>query len=431
VPKCLIDQSTNNQSPNNQLPTFDLTLTSHAYGGESLGRLPDGRLVFVPYALPGERVRLRLVEEKRRHARAALLEVLEPSPQRAQPFCAHYGACGGCHYQHLTYPAQVQAKTAILREQLERIGGIPGPAIHAVFPSPDPTHYRNHVQFHLSPEGRLGFQRPRSNQVLPIHECHLPEATLDAIWPQLDFEPIPGLERVGLRLGAEDQVQLILEGDDPQPPEFRVEDLPLSAVYLGPGDAQVLAGGEALIMEVLGRPFRVSAGAFFQVNTPVASLMVEYLLGELPRYHPLGPSTILVDAYCGVGLFSAFLAPRVGLLIGIEASPAAADDFVANLDEFDNVSLYEAPVEKALPALERKPEVILLDPPRSGIGPQAMQSLLLHSAPLVVYVSCDPATLGRDARQLSSGGYRLAQVALFDQFPQTYHIESLSFWVKE
>lgn len=389
-----------------------------------MGRLPDGRAVFVPYALPGERVQARIVEEKRGHARAELVAVLEPAPERITPRCAHFGVCGGCHYQHMTYAAQLQAKAGILADQLERLGGLKNPPVRPPVGSPLPFNYRNYVQFSVSPEGKLGFQMPRSNQVVAIQECHLPEVPLNDIWPQIDLEAVPGLEQVGLRLGAGEEVQLILESSDPEPIEFSVEDLPLSAVHLGPGGALVLAGSEQVVIEVLGRPFQVSAGAFFQVNTAMAAAMVEHLLANLP----LQPDSTVVDVYCGVGLFSAFLAARCARLVGIEASPAACEDFAANLDEFDHVELYEAPAEEVLAQVQFKPDVIVVDPPRSGLATEAMDGLLSQGAAWLAYISCDPATLGRDARRLTAGGYQLEQITPFDLFPQTYHIESISLW---
>lgn len=408
--------------------TFTLTLSTLTYGGDCLGRLTDGRAVFVPFALPGETVRVRLVEEKRGHVRAELLEILTPAPQRVQPVCMHFGACGGCHYQHLSYPAQLQAKTDILRQQLERIGGLKEPPLQPAVASPHPTRYRNHVQFHLDAQGKPGYHRADANSVLPIQECHLPAEALDAIWPQLDLESIPGLERVGLRLGMDEDIQLILESSDPLLPEFSVEELTLSAVHLSPAGAQVLAGSEVIFIEVLGRVFQVSAASFFQVNTPMAEAMVQHVLDTLPKFVTLTPQTTLIDAYCGVGLFSAFLAGKVGRLIGIEASPSATEDFVQNLDEFDHVELYEAAVEMALPSLDVAAEVVLVDPPRAGLDRRALEALLAMKPRLLVYISCDPATLARDARRLTDGGYQLMQITPFDLFPQTYHIESISFW---
>ena len=408
---------------------YEVELTTFTYGGEVMGHLPDGRAVFVPFALPGEKVRVRLVEEKRNHAHAELVEVLRPSAQRRPPMCVHFGLCGGCHYQHMPYEAQLAAKTEILRDQLSRIGRLENPPVQPAVVCSRPYRYRNYVQFHLTADGRLGYYPALPGEVFAIQECHLPQGPLIELWPQLDFEAMPEIERIGLRLGAGEDIQLILESQEAQVPEFSVEDLSVSAVHLNADSCVVLAGSEFVIMEVLGRPFRVSAGSFFQVNSEMAEAMVKHVLERVPEFLSLDQQTTLLDVYCGVGLFSAFLAPRVGRLIGIEAAPSAAEDFTANLDEFDDVELYEDAAQNVLAQIAVQPDVILVDPPRSGLEKGALDNLLRFKPRLIVYVSCDPATLGRDARRLAEGGYRLETVTPFDLFPQTYHIESISFWV--
>jgi 23S rRNA (uracil1939-C5)-methyltransferase len=402
---------------------IEIELTTLAHGGEALGRLPDGRAVFVPFALPGERVRARIVEDKSRYLRADLLEVISPAPQRVSPRCTHYGLCGGCHLQHLTYEGQTTAKREILRDQLQRLGSLDNPPAREAVAS-QPWNYRNHVQFHLTPEGKLGYHPLRPGGTFPLQECHLPQTLLNQVWPQLEFEGLPGVERVGLRQGDDGDLQLILESRDPHPPEISIEELDISVVHVSPAGSLVLAGSPATTLTVLGRPFQVSAASFFQVNTPVAEEMVAHLLSEAS----LPPEAVVLDVYCGVGLFSAFLAPLVQRLIGVEASPEACEDFAINLDEFDHVELYQAFVEDVLPALDVKPDLVVVDPPRAGLGRRALQALLGLSAPRIVYVSCDPATLARDARQLKLGGYHLQQITPFDMFPQTYHIESISIW---
>jgi 23S rRNA (uracil1939-C5)-methyltransferase len=400
-----------------------VTFLKYSYGGESLGRLEDKRAVFVLYTIPGERARIQLVEGKKGYARGSLLEVLDASPERIDPRCPHFTHCGGCHYQHIPYKSQLKAKTEILVDQLLRIGKISDPPICPVVPSPTPWNYRNHVQFHLTPDGKLGFQAPHSHNIIPIRECHLPEAAINEIWPLLDLEPLPSLERISVRSGAEGDTLLILESGDPVPLELFV-DLPISVIHTGPGGSLVLAGDDHIGIEVANRVFQVSAGSFFQVNTHMAALMIQHILGNLK----IPEKAILVDAYCGVGLFSAFLAPKVDQLIGIESSPSACNDFVANLDEFDNVALYEATVGDVLPTLELKPDIILIDPPRSGLDRLGLDGLLKLRPEIIAYVSCDPATLSRDARRLVRGGYQLIQITPFDLFPQTYHIETISFW---
>ena len=317
--------------------------TTLTYGGDALGRLssPSGkagsRAVFVPFALPGEKVRARIVEEKKNFVRAELGEVLEPSPQRIAPRCKHFTACGGCHYQHMPYAAQLAAKEEILRDQLMRIGKIESPPVKPIIPSPVEWNYRNHIQFHLSAEGKLGFAGTRG-AILPITECHLPEPAINALWPQMEFEPGTPLERISIRRGEEDDLMLALESENAGLPEIEIE-ADISVVHLNGDDSVVMAGEDHVVLAVNGRRFKVSAGSFFQVNTAMAEKMVSHLLERLP----LTPDSTLTDVYCGVGLFSAFLAPRVARLIGIESSPSACADFAVNLDEFDHVELYEAP----------------------------------------------------------------------------------------
>lgn len=392
-----------------------------AYGGDALGRLSDGRAVFVPFALTGETVSIRTIEEKPSHVRAELVEVLEPSPDRISPKCLHFGICGGCHYQHMPYSIQVDIKSAILRDQLLRIGKISDPPLKQAVPCAIEWNYRNHVQFHLTRTGKLGYVDVYGRNVFPISECHLPEPALDSLWPRLEFDPGLGLERASLRLGIDEQTMLVLESADA--PELELE-ADLSVVHLFGTDTVVMAGDDYLSIKVNDRLFHVSAASFFQVNTEMAEKMVAHLLEQLP----VTPATTLLDVYCGVGLFSAFFAPRVGRVIGVEASPSACEDFTINLDDFDNVELYEAAAETVLPGLDVKPGVVIVDPPRAGLEKHALDALLVLAPLRLAYVSCDPSTLARDAARLIAGGYRLVQVTPFDLFPQTYHIESISIF---
>src|SRR5215211_1890808 len=201
----------------------EITLTTLTYGGDAMGRLKDGRAVFVPFGLSGERVRVRLTEEKRNFARGEIVEILEASPQRIVPRCKHFGFCGGCHYQHLSYEEQLNAKTEILRDQLTRIGKIENPPVRDIVASASPWNYRNHVQFHLTQEGKLGYVMAQAPRVFAISECHLPEGSINSIWPQLEFESEMDLERVGLRSGVNEELMLVLESDFAEPPELEIE----------------------------------------------------------------------------------------------------------------------------------------------------------------------------------------------------------------
>jgi 23S rRNA (uracil1939-C5)-methyltransferase len=401
-----------------------VTLSDLVYGGDAFARLADGRAVFVPFALPGEKVMIKIIDEKPRHVLAGLEEILVPSPLRIPPRCRHVGVCGGCHYQHMPYESQLGFKTKILVDQLLRIGKMKDVPVLPMIPSIAAWEYRNYVQFHLSPDGKLGYSKVRSNEIVPIVECYLPQHLLDRVRLLLEFEPGTGVERVGLRLGEDEDIQITLEGKSAMLPDFRVEDLSASVIHLMDNSRIVLAGSEYTWMRIKERLFRVSAGTFFQVNSFVAEKMVDSVLAELPLERRL---TVL-EAYCGVGLFSAFLAERVDKLVAIESSSSACDDYSYNLDEFDNVELYEAPAETVIPLLDIQPDIILVDPPRSGLLRQILQGILKLRPQWIYYISCDPATLARDAHYLVEGGYELCSVRPFDMFPQTYHIESFSVW---
>jgi len=399
-----------------------ITLTTLTYGGDAIGRLEDGRAVFVPFGMPGERVRIRLVEEKRNFGRGEIVELLEASLTRIAPRCKHFGVCGGCHYQHLPYEVQWIAKTEILRDQLSRIGKIENPPVHEMVQSPSPWNYRNHVQFHLTETGKPGYVMAQNPNVFAITECHLPEASIDSMWPQLEFEPEMDIERVSLRSGVDEELMLVLDSVSPEPPELEIE-AGISIAHIFEENTLVLAGNDHLTIRVLDRGFRVSAASFFQVNTAVAAKMVEHLISCLPA-----SLSTLVDVYCGVGLFSAFLAPRCERIIGIESSPSACEDFTVNLDEFENVELYEGLAEDVIPHLEVKPDFVLVDPPRAGLEKRVVDGILKLNPQTIAYVSCDPSTLARDAARLIHGGYALKQVTPFDLFPQTFHIESISLF---
>jgi len=405
----------------------DVTLTTLAYGGDALGRLDDGRAVFVPFCLPGERVRIQIVEDREHFARGKMVQVLEAAAERIVPRCKHFGTCGGCHYQHLSCVAQLRAKAEILRDQLTRIGRIQDPPVAATIDAVSPWNYRNQLQFHLGPDGKLGFLRADDNHetqgIIAIQECHLPEEAINDLWPQLVFDTGTEVQRVMIRAGSDGELMLVLQSDSPSAPELEVE-AAISVAHVFADDVLVQAGADHVNMHIMGRDFRVSPEAFFQVNQAVTEKMVEHVLGCMPA-----STGTLIEAYCGVGLFSAFLAPRCGRLIGIEAAAAACQDFVSNLEEFDNVELYEDAAERVLPALDVDPDAVVVDPPRAGLDRPALDALAKMAPGVIVYVSCDPATLARDAARLMKAGYRLESVTPFDMFPQTYHIESISVFM--
>lgn len=426
--------------------TYEITLDKFIYGGEAMGRLPDGRAVFVPYALPGERVRVRLTFQKRGFARAKLLEILEASPDRIEPKCKHFfvplshelgeapggrAHCRGCHYQHIPYEAQLHAKEEILRDQLTRIGKIENPPVKEIIPSPDEWNYRNQMDFQLGDDGKIAsvgadlVSARVPARTDPITECCLPAPALGDFWHQLDFGANDLFQHISLRLDAADNLMLIIHSDDPETPEMTLE-ADLSVVHVTAGDAIVMGGDDHLIMEINARPFRVSATSFFRGNTAIVEKMISHLLETLP----LTPDAALLELYSGIGTFSAFLASKVGRLVCVEESPATCDDFSVNLDEFENVEIYQASADAVLPSINFTPNILLVDPPPSGIGRRTLDGILSLAPSALTYVSSDPSTLARDAARLIKGGYRLDAITPFDLAPQTAQIDSIAIFIK-
>ena len=411
---------------------IDITLDAIAHGGEAVGRLA-GKAVFVPFAVPGEKVRIEIVDERERWARARLLEVLDPSPDRIVPPCPYFGPdqCGGCQWQHIAYERQVLLKGEIVTDQLRRLGRIAMPAVADVTALADEEGYldygyRNHVQFSTTPEGRLGYRRAGGREVIAVDRCLLLSERLDQLHAALDLN-WPALKGATLRAAMNTgQALVLLETEGGDQPEVEI-DLPAACALRTPGGLQPLIGEPWIEEEVAGRRYRISAESSFQVNTVGAQALVEIVAA----YAGLAPTDVLLDAYCGVGLFALALAGSAAAVIGIESSPSACEDFAHNALGLDSVSLYEGPVDAVLPALAadaQRVDVAIIDPPRAGAGSGVIHDLAALGPRRVVYVSCDPATLGRDSVYLTEAGYVLIEAQPVDMFPQTYHVETVALW---
>jgi len=407
------------------METTEIHLTSMAHGSAALGR-HEGRVVFVPYALPGERVRVEIIEEKAHHAFARLVEVLEPSPERVAPPCPYFGpaGCGGCQWQHADYPAQLRFKAEIVADQLARIGSIADPPVRPTLPDSAGWAYRNHAQFHPAPGGGLGFQAAASHDAVAIDACPLLHPLLSDLYATLDLD-LEGLVRLSLRAGtATGDQMLVFEMADDLPPALEA-DVPVSCVLLLSDGVHVNLIGHNHITEVVAsHTYRISAPSFFQVNTPQAAQLVRLVSEHLDLQ---GSETVL-DAYAGVGLFTVPLARRAGLVVAVEQAPAAVADLLENTADLDNVDVIEGPVEAVLPDLDVPLDAAVVDPPRAGVDRSALEALAARHPARLVYVSCDPATLARDAKRLVHAGYRLVEVQPVDMFPQTYHTESVALF---
>jgi len=414
------------------------------YGGDGLARLPSdehghGKAVFVPFVLEGESIEGSLLAEKPGFARAHADHIRQASPHRIAPPCPYFGSCGGCHYQHSSYEHQLEIKAAILKETLRRIAKIELGVDTVVHPSPG-WNYRNRVRLRISlkPEWALGYYRFNSQDPLPIEQCPISSPlinrTIATLWTLGRAGNLPGeLEEVEIFVNAEDD-QLLLElYGSANPGSARavgeaVKNAIAEAVGVvwfpsalrartRPEHMSLTIGARDLKYNTQHFSYRVSAGAFFQGN--------RYLLDELIRVVTEECSgTSALDLYAGVGLFSAILSRSFAQVIAVESSSASFADLQSNSPP--NVNAVRSTTEQFLDrARSLEADLIVVDPPRGGLGDAVIRGLEKLRARSIVYISCDPATLSRDLASLVGAGYSIEQAHLVDLFPQTFHIESV------
>jgi len=422
--------------PRSSIKFHEVQIEKPIYGGAFLTRI-EGKAVFVPLVLPGERARINIVEDKRGYDTAELAQLIAPAPERIAPLCCHFGVCGGCSYQHATYQAQLNLKQAILRETLDR-GGVRPPDEFAVL-SADPWGYRNRIRLALDAEGNPGYRGRRSHAIVPIAECPIAAPLL--VRAALAFaeiaQRIPGNLRpteISLFCDAEETVLLAgIHTLRPARPPFEqlcsrwTEEVPelkgaeiASQGRIGQPPQTVSRWGDAsLDYRAAGLSYRVDLGAFFQVNRRLVDPLVELVTSGYS-------GTLAWDLFAGVGLFARQLADRFERVVAVESAPSATPSLTRNLTG-SSASAIQASTHDFLnsaPSSER-PDLIVVDPPRIGLGAEVTSLLVRIAAPTMVYVSCDPATLARDLRGLIAGGYTIERLALADLFPQTYHLETV------
>jgi 23S rRNA (uracil1939-C5)-methyltransferase len=407
---------------------FELQLTQAAHGGECIGR-HEGKVVFVPFGIPGERVRVRLVEQRRSYARAALLEVLEPSPHRVQPPCPYYGQCGGCHWQHVSYQHQLDIKLAVVADQFRRLARLEEVPLEGIVPADEPWAYRNHIQLHPAgamAEGvvQLGFVALDGQRVLPVAECLLAHPLVWELHQALELS-FGALERVSLRAGINTGEQLVLLESSTEEQPLICLDMEASLCQLTPSGRLYTLVGRSHLHELLnGRRYRISAPSFFQVNTHQA----EKLLEVVTSFADIGAGECVLDLFAGVGTFSLAFAERGARVAAVELSPWAAQDAGANLAAYGNATVLEADATEALRSLPGTFESVVVDPPRAGCGEELCGLLAALRPARLVYVSCDPATLARDTAYLLRSGLALERLLALDMFPQTAHVEVVALF---
>jgi 23S rRNA (uracil1939-C5)-methyltransferase len=395
---------------------FEVTIEKLVYGGEGLARI-NGRVVLAPFVLPGERAAVETIAEKSGLLRTRLIEVRESAPERVTAQCPYFGRCGGCHYQHATYDAQLALKRSILVETLERLGKITSPGEIQVIAG-EPWHYRNRSQFHIRGT-ELGYLESHSNRLCPIQHCPISSSRINeviGVFREMLNDPRwPRFVRSLEVFTNEKEVQVnVLEAERPVAHRFfewcaeRIPDLV-------PGPLDYPAAGFM---------YRVSGDSFFQVNRFLVDAMVDAAIEDAK-----GESAL--DLYAGVGLFSLPLARRFRKVTAVESGTGAVRDLRFNAERAGlEIDTQQIRVDQYLSNLKTAPDLVLADPPRAGLGKDAVRHLGRLGAPRITLVACDPATLARDLAGMISAGYRLARVTLIDLFPQTFHIETVALLVR-
>ena len=433
---------------------MDLKIEKWIYGGEGLGRMPAdetgrGKAVFVPFVLPGETAEIELTEQKPGFARAKLKTIAQPSAARVEPRCPYFHRCGGCQYQHAEYAKQLEWKRDILLETLQRTAKLM-PEREIELHSGPSYEYRNRTRLKVrtTPEFAIGYHRFGTNELLPVTECPISspliQRAITAVWAVGGRHSTEGLREIQFFANHVDD-KLFLEfytdrNIDPRTLEpfatsLRSEINEIVGVTVFPwstaGDDEdrvpaaslksvpgTTFGDGSLEYEIATALFRVSAGSFFQTNRFLVEELVSVAIGD-------AKGRTALDLYAGTGLFSVPLAQRFDRVFAVEASRFSYSDLQHNAPR--NVKPVQATTEKYLDNTGKKSGIdfVLLDPPRSGMGEDTARLLVKTKAPRITYVSCDPATLARDLRVLSAGGYRIESAHLVDLFPQTFHMETV------
>ena len=412
-------------------PVLEVVVDGFAHGGEGVGRI-DGKVVLVAGALPGERVRVRVTEDHPRWSRAALVEVLVPSVDRVTPPCPVADACGGCDLQHVAPGAGRALKTRVVREQLARLGAL-GEAAHALVEDcravgPD-LGYRNHVQLHAAPDGRLGFHRAGSHDVVPIDTCPVASDEVNALLAA--FGDASGARELALRAVGDARTAVVTPGDGPV---SLPEGVPTLALRQGDGRSVVVRGDAAATVTVAGVTLHVPVDGFFQVNLAGAEALVAAVreaAGEVAHRD-------VWDLYAGVGLLALPLATDGAHVLAVESVRPAAEalERTAKEQELDVRVLTER-VEQVVRRAANgdrsldPPEVVVADPPRAGLGRRTVEDLARLAPSRLVLVSCDVAAFARDARDLAAHGMRLTRSVPLDLFPMTHHVEVVSTFVRD
>jgi len=395
----------------------ELSIDGIAHGGEAVGRLA-GKACFVAGAMPGELVEVEVVREKRRWARARLTRVLEASPDRIEAPCPSFGTCGGCTWQYAGYQRQLEWKQEVVAGQLAHIGRLDDIDVRATIAPGSPFAYRNRMDFAVS-DGRPALHEHASNRLVALDGCPLLKPALAERFAALG--DLTGVRKVVLRTGVNTGENLILiEGRAPS----QVSGWNASVVVRSHDDLHTLRGRPWFEEEVDGVRFRVPAAAFFQVNTEGAEALVALVTDAAG----VTRDDILLDGYAGVGLFAATVGRSARRVVTIDSEKSSFRAITGNLEDEIPGSFHSmlGRFERTATAVKDRWDVAIVDPPRAGLGADGVDAVTRTAPRTIALISCDPASLARDARLLTTGGYRLDWVQPVDLFPQTYHVETVA-----
>lgn len=414
------------------------------YGGDGLGRLASGEVIFVPWSAPGDQLKVQRLPQTSKSAKIVkgqIEEIIEPAPERVEPKCSVFGQCGGCQWQHITPAAQRDWKRQIVQESLTRLGKLPDvPVLETLGDDGHSWNFRNRVQWEVQRDPQtstyqLGYFKAQSHDVIAFDTCWIIPDSLNKLanWiqQQLQQQPKAGklIKRIEVMQNANEQLLLSVHGDlssELLHPLVQAFPQIVGIVLLDPeqkfATPHVLWGEDHLAETISGRDYTVSAGSFFQTNRHATELILNILAQWM-----ISDAETLLDLYAGVGLFSIHFHEKFKRVLAVESADSAIKDGEENCQRqgITNIQWLSGDAVKVLNATKEKLDLAIIDPPRAGCSPAVLTWLNEHITRQLLYVSCDPTTLARDLKTLVAAGWRIDAVQPIDMFPQTYHVETI------
>ena len=453
------------QTPVEKNQYIDVTFEDLTHEGDGVAKV-DGYPLFVPYGLPGEQAKVKVVKTRKNFGFGKLIELYEESEHRITPPCDIFFQCGGCQLQHMTYERQLQMKQKQVQDVMRKIAHMPDVPVHPTIGMENPWDYRNKVSIPVGKrDGKVitGFYQKRSHNIIDMESCPVQHPQNDKliqamadIFDELGIEPYDEqthrgvIRHVVVRTGQhtnEMMVVLVTRTKDLPKKEKLIEKIKAidpdvksivhnintkkTNVIMGP-ESKTIWGNDTITDQIGDLTFEIGAHSFYQINPE----QTEKLYGKALEYAQLSGSETVVDAYCGIGTISLFLAQHAKKVYGVEVVPQAVDNAKDNAkrNRLPNTEFYVGQAEKVMPwwyAQGLRPDVIVVDPPRKGCDEDLLQAMVGMEPERIVYVSCNPSTLARDLKYLNEAGYEAKQIQPVDMFPQSSHIECVCEIVKK